>query len=175
MHRSMTLAKRPFEVPPPSNSFHNVISQLATLMGYRFARWREAQQPSGPPITCAKTNLSPASHSDRFNDSLSQMPRSTQRNQGKPVFVDITAAWCLSCQVNVLCVRPRKRRFRGAHHRSPTNSYLDERCSSASCADNRSACEWLIFLKTITPFLSKQRRRIPSVSQALSEATGPLG
>jgi hypothetical protein len=82
MHRSMAFAKRAFEVPPPSNSFHNVISQLATLMDryHRFARRREAQQPSGLPNHLREEQIYlPRRIPIGLDGSLSPMPRSTQR------------------------------------------------------------------------------------------------
>jgi thiol:disulfide interchange protein DsbD len=42
-----------------------------------------------------------ASHSDRLQwQPFSNAALAAARDQGKPVFVDFTAAWCLSCQVN---------------------------------------------------------------------------
>ncbi len=160
MHRSMAFAKRASEVLPPSNSFHNVISQLASF------KVAISQIRSTPRSSATFRPSQPRARRQLY--LLHRIPFGFNRSLS---FLHCRARHSAKSGQACLCRSPRHGAFpatgmcpvcaqeeksrEGLIHRSPTNSYLDERCSSASCADDRSPCERLIFSKTITPFLSR--------------------
>ncbi len=102
----------------PGESADHIARLLVGLVilaaaGWILGRWparRWAHAAAGITVVAALAVPLAAAHSDRlqwqpFSDAVLQ----NARKQGKPVFVDFTAAWCLSCQVNEKVVLQDKR------------------------------------------------------------------
>jgi thiol:disulfide interchange protein DsbD len=67
---------------------------LALALGLASALW---PQPGGAPPQAA---AGPASENDLASEPFSPERLAQLRAQGRPVFVNFTAAWCVTCQVN---------------------------------------------------------------------------
>ncbi|MCM8775816.1 MAG: thioredoxin family protein, partial [Candidatus Omnitrophica bacterium] len=101
---SLIAAKSPDGKPDPSirrRNFARAIAGLLVFLGYVFL------QPSVGARFIASL-LGTGLEGDRFQSNLSlrePVPFSPERldqlrSEGRPVFLDFTAAWCLACQVN---------------------------------------------------------------------------
>jgi thiol:disulfide interchange protein DsbD len=77
---------------------------VLAIAGWILGRWparRWGYVAAGITVVAALAAPLSASHSDRLQwQPFSSAALDAAREQGKPVFVDFTAAWCLSCQVN---------------------------------------------------------------------------
>jgi thiol:disulfide interchange protein len=77
---------------------------VLAIAGWILGRWparRWGYAAAGIAVIAALAAPLSASHSDRLQwQPFSNAALDAARGQGKPVFVDFTAAWCLSCQVN---------------------------------------------------------------------------
>ena len=77
---------------------------VLAIAGWILGRWpgrRLGYVAAGITVIAALAAPLSASHSDRLQwQPFSVTALDAARGQGKPVFVDFTAAWCLSCQVN---------------------------------------------------------------------------
>lgn len=77
---------------------------VLAIAGWILGRWparRWGYAAAGITVVAALAAPLSASHSDRLQwQPFSNAALAAARDQGKPVFVDFTAAWCLSCQVN---------------------------------------------------------------------------
>jgi thiol:disulfide interchange protein len=77
---------------------------VLAIAGWILGRWparRWGYVAAGITVAAALSVPLSASHTDRLQwQPFSSAALEAARDQGKPVFVDFTAAWCLSCQVN---------------------------------------------------------------------------
>lgn len=77
---------------------------VLAIAGWILGRWparRWGYAAAGIAVIAALAAVLSASHSDRIQwQPFSNAALDAARYQGQPVFVDFTAAWCLSCQVN---------------------------------------------------------------------------
>jgi thiol:disulfide interchange protein len=77
---------------------------VLAIAGWILGRWparRWGYVAAGIAVLAALAAPLSASHADRLRwQPFSDAALDAARDQGKPVFVDFTAAWCLSCQVN---------------------------------------------------------------------------
>lgn len=77
---------------------------VLAIAGWILGRWpahRWGYVAAGIAVAAALAAPLSASHSDRLQwQPFSDAALKAAQDQGKPVFVDFTAAWCLSCQVN---------------------------------------------------------------------------
>jgi thiol:disulfide interchange protein DsbD len=85
---------------------------VLAIAGYILGRWpahRWGYVAAGIAVAAALAAPLSASHSDRLQwQPFSDAALKAAQDQGKPVFVDFTAAWCLSCQVNERAVLENK-------------------------------------------------------------------
>ncbi|MFZ0633466.1 MAG: thioredoxin family protein [Acidobacteriaceae bacterium] len=93
----------------PGASTDHIVRLLVGLVvlaiaGWILGRWparRWGYTAAGITVLAALAAPLSASHSDRLQwQPFSNAALDAAHDQGKPVFVDFTAAWCLSCQVN---------------------------------------------------------------------------
>jgi len=77
---------------------------VLAIAGWILGRWpasRWGYAAAGIAVIAALAAPLSAGHSDQLQwQPFSTAALDAARDQGKPVFVDFTAAWCLSCQVN---------------------------------------------------------------------------
>jgi thiol:disulfide interchange protein DsbD len=93
----------------PGDSTDHIARLLVGLVILAIAGWVLSRWPGGrwgyvgAGVLAAAALAFPLSavHADRLQwQPFSDIALEQAQNQGKPVFVDFTAAWCLSCQVN---------------------------------------------------------------------------
>jgi thiol:disulfide interchange protein DsbD len=77
---------------------------ILAVAGWILSRWpdrRWGYVSAGVVVAAALAFPLSAAHADRLQwQPFSDAALEQAQSQGKPVFVDFTAAWCLSCQVN---------------------------------------------------------------------------
>jgi thiol:disulfide interchange protein DsbD len=77
---------------------------ILAVAGWILGRWPAARwgyAAAGLTVAAALAVPLSAARTDRLQwQPFSDAALETAQSQGKPVFVDFTAAWCLSCQVN---------------------------------------------------------------------------
>jgi thiol:disulfide interchange protein DsbD len=85
---------------------------VLAIAGWILGRWpahRWGYVAAGIVVAAALAAPLSASHSGRLQwQPFSDAALKAAQDQGKPVFVDFTAAWCLSCQVNERAVLENK-------------------------------------------------------------------
>lgn len=96
-------------VGAPGESADHIARLLVGLVVLAVAGWILGRWPArrwgyvavGVTVAAALATPLSAFHSDRLQwQPFSDAALKAAQDQGKPVFVDFTAAWCLSCQVN---------------------------------------------------------------------------
>ncbi len=159
-------ARRP--LPPRAAAIAAIAAALAALVGAQAAPAAALSAASPSGRTGAGPNAAQPWSADRV---------AALRNQGHPVFVDFTAAWCVTCQVNertTLATRQVADAFArtGAVYLKADWTRPDPAIASALASEGRSGVPlYLVYAPhRATPVILPQLLSSDAVAQALDAA-----